>query len=241
MRDTNKLKEKYELSLDSGQVVSLTVAALVVLGGVFVLGVFVGKKLTQEAAPKPAADLLTTLDEKSAALETAQKDASLTFQDELTKREPQDAVVAPKEEKKPEEKKPEHSVALAALDAGAHEPSRLAEVKPPDEVKAEPTPTRIADAGALKEAFGRVQKAPEPQGGSWALQVAAYQDKGEAERFLRGIRDRGYAPYLLESNVSGKGTWYRVRVGHFPSKDAAGKYLADFKRETRLDAFVTGN
>jgi cell division protein FtsN len=40
--------------------------------------------------------------------------------------------------------------------------------------------------------------------------------------------------------VANKGTWYRVRMGSFPSRDAATRYLSDFKRETQLDAFVAG-
>ena len=46
MRDANRLKEKYDLSLDNRQIVSLVIAGLIVLGAVFVLGLVVGKKLS---------------------------------------------------------------------------------------------------------------------------------------------------------------------------------------------------
>ena len=39
MRDTHRMREKYDLSLDSRQVVSLLIGGIVVLGAVFVLGV----------------------------------------------------------------------------------------------------------------------------------------------------------------------------------------------------------
>ena len=45
MRDVHRMREKYDLSLDSRQVVSLLIGGIVVLGAVFVLGVLVGKKL----------------------------------------------------------------------------------------------------------------------------------------------------------------------------------------------------
>ena len=48
----------------------------------------------------------------------------------------------------------------------------------------------------------------------------------------------GYAPYIVTAEVPGKGTWYRVRMGSFPTKDAATRYLQDFKRETQAEAFV---
>ena len=52
------------------------------------------------------------------------------------------------------------------------------------------------------------------------------------------MKDRGYPAYIVEADVPGKGTWYRVRLGRFPSKDEAGRYLSDFRRETRMDAFI---
>jgi cell division protein FtsN len=269
------MKEKYELSLDSRQVVTLTVAALAVVGGVFVLGVVVGKRMATEQQPKDKGDLLSTLDQKTQALDSVQHDASLTFQEELTKKpdpvakapEPVKPVEAKKpdapklEEKKvadapkpdeakpaepkiaeapkPAEPKPEGGTdakTLQAAIAKASEPPHLQET-----VKEEPIATRTRDGGALKEAFGKVQKAPEPLADSpWSLQMASYQDKAEAERFAAGLRDKGYAPFVVSADVAGKGTWYRVKVGRFSTKEAASRYLADFKRETQMNAIVTG-
>ncbi|EAU61896.1 adventurous gliding motility protein I [Stigmatella aurantiaca DW4/3-1] len=78
------------------------------------------------------------------------------------------------------------------------------------------------------------------KGGAFTLQISAFQSREEADRFAARLRDRGYAPYILSAEVPNKGTWYRVRMGSFPSRDAATRYLADFKRETQLNAFVAG-
>src|SRR5499425_3275644 len=85
MRDTHRMREKYDLSLDSRQVVSLLIGGIVVLGAVFVLGVLVGKKLAGTPRADHAPDLLTALDHKSDALERARAAPPLTFQEELTK------------------------------------------------------------------------------------------------------------------------------------------------------------
>jgi DedD protein len=53
------------------------------------------------------------------------------------------------------------------------------------------------------------------------------------------VREKGYQPYVIQSDVPGRGRWYRVRLGKFPTQEAAGRYLRDFRRETRLNAFVT--
>ena len=222
MRDSHRLKEKYELSLDNRQIVSITVASLVVLGGVFMLGVVVGKKLSAQTASlqEQPKDLLGQLDRKTDALETVKADAALTFQDELTRKAPTlDAAIAPVAEVKQPEQKPV-----------------LAETP-----KVEPVATRTVDGGGLKEAFGKAQRPPTETtaDGAWTVQLSAYQDKGEADRFAAGLRDKGYAPYIVEASIPGKGTWFRVRMGRFGTKDAASRYMDDFRRETAMNAIVT--
>ena len=277
MRDLHKMKEKYEVSLDSSHIVSLTIVGLVVVAGVFMLGVMVGKRLNANEKTAQAPDLLTALDQRTAALDAVQKDASLTFQEELTKKTPSPTVVAepvrvvekpvPAPEAKPAEPKPAEKPAEKVAEAKPAEPKaaekvveKLVEAKPPEEPKpvevaklsdeklekpaAAPVPTRTMDAGAsaLKDAFSRAQKPTETTpDGQWTLQLSAYQDRAEADRFAAGLRDKGYAPYIVSANVPGRGMWYRVRMGRFATRDAASRYLSDFKRETSLDAIVTNN
>jgi cell division septation protein DedD len=252
MRDVHKLKEKFELSLDTRQIFTLTVVGLVSLGGVFVLGVAVGRKLAAEDKVVTSPDLLSQLDEKQTAI--------TTFQDELTKPAPKDAPPPPKPAPKPVE-------VAALIPTPAPEPKPEPKPEPRVEVKPEPKPepkleakadpvqvpaakltedpvptrtTSMHDAGALKEAIARAQRPAETSAdGSWTLQLSAYQEKAEAERFAADLRGKGYAPFVVEATVAGKGTWYRVRMGRFPSKDAAGRYLADFRRETQIEAIVT--
>lgn len=244
MRDSHRMKEKYELSIDNRQIVSMTVGGLIVVSAVFALGVVVGKKLAAEdPAAHAAPDLLSALDQRAAAMDSMQKkDASLTFQDELTKRPEPMIEAKPIEAPKPvavavAEPKPEPVVV----------PQKPFEV-PVVEAKTEAVPTRInEDAGALRDAIARAQKPeraePKPEtahDGNFTLQLSAFQDRGEADRFAANLRDKGYAPFIVEATLPAKGTWYRVRMGRFPTRDAAGRYLADFKRETSIDAIVTG-
>jgi cell division septation protein DedD len=239
MRDVHRMKEKYEVSLDNRQIISLTVGGLVMVGAVFVLGVVVGKKLAIEEPTAPPKDLLAALDKRAGAVvpePAVQKDASLTFQDELTKK-PELPVV----EAKPI---PPPKAELPIVEAKpAPKPVELAVAEPAPAPKTESVPTRMQDAGALRDAIARAQKtaAPPPTSpdGNFTLQLSAYQDKAEADRFAANLRDKGYAPFIVEATVPGKGVWFRVRMGRFPSRDAAGRYLADFKRETAIDAIVT--
>lgn len=243
MRDSHRLKEKYELSLDNRQIVSITVTSLVVLGGVFMLGVVVGKKLSAETAAigQQPTDLLGQLDRRTEALENMKADAALTFQDELTRTAPAPVVVAPIGVKPVEATKPEPVVvAPPAVPEVAVAPKPVALAETP---KIDSVATRTVDGGGLKEAFGKVQAQRPPTetaaDGSWTVQLSAYQDKAEADRFAAGLRDKGYAPFIVEATIPGKGTWYRVRMGRFGTRDAASRYMEDFRRETSMNAIVT--
>ncbi|NNB95834.1 SPOR domain-containing protein [Corallococcus exiguus] len=307
MRDAHRMKEKFDVSLDNRQIVSLLIAGIVVMGAVFVLGVVVGKKLSSDAQTAEAPDLLSALDANAQVLNDARQDPPLTFPDELTRKtgseplppmpkpaakpEAPKVAAAAKPEVKPEPKPAEapkvaaKPAALAptpdpdtgelpALDTAeedaiangkplakpepkVEEPAKVAAAKPEPKVvepvkgKVEETPVATRTAardGGMKEAIARAQALPaEPprpseavKGGAFTLQLSAFQSRQDADRFAARLRDKGYAPYILTAEVSGKGTWYRVRMGSFASKEAAGRYLTDFKRETQLDAYVAG-
>src|SRR6185312_7347191 len=74
--------------------------------------------------------------------------------------------------------------------------------------------------------------------GAFTLQLGASLNRDDAERQAARLREKGYAPYIVTAEVPGKGTWYRGRMGSFPTKDAATRYLQDVKRETQAEAFV---
>jgi cell division septation protein DedD len=285
MRDTQKMKDKVEVSLEGRHLFSLSMVFFLAVAAAFWLGIGVGKKLERGNTNTPEPDLLAQLD--------AQKPPApqpLTFQEELT-RKPAPVVVekpAPKPVEKPVEKiaekpveKPAEPVAqkqtleqaLQKVAEKPREPAIPAEpLQPGDkvveaipqptvELKPEPKPapapvvvapkpapapaealtnTRSPDAGgAMKDAFARAAR-PEKTApdGQWTIQISAYQDKAEAERNLAGLRDRGYAPYIVEAKVPNKGTWFRVRMGRFASREAAARYLSDFQRETQISAIV---
>ena len=266
MRDTHRMREKYDLSLDSRQVVSLLIGGIVVLGAVFVLGVLVGKKLAGTPHADRAPDLLTALDHKSDALERARAAPPLTFQEELTK----PAAPAPTAVRAPAAAAPATSNTQASATAaaspapGASTPSAskiVPAARPPPatpvaaateprpapkaepEKKAEPARAAHVESVATRSAPAAAQPVPKvPEAtsstGAFTLQLGASPNRDDAERQASRLREKGYAPYIVTAEVPGKGTWYRVRMGSFPTKDAATRYLQDFKRETQAEAFV---
>lgn len=237
MRDAHRMRERFELSLDNRQIVSIVISALVVLGAVFVLGVVVGKKLSSDDSAAGAPDLLTALDAKAESLEQIKREPSaLTFHEELTRK---NADPLP----------PPTMVGLADAGRMVEQPAVPTPVpelakEPESPRKDDVVPVRTTDAGgsSVTAAIARAQVPQEAaEGGQFTLQLAASQEKSEAESYVSKLRAKGYAPFITEAEVPGRGKWYRVRMGSFPTREAANRYLADFRRETALDAFVAPN
>jgi DedD protein len=102
---------------------------------------------------------------------------------------------------------------------------------------AEPKEPKPVPAAAAKPAAIPTVAAGDTKGkGHFSLQLSSFQDKSEAEAFAQKFD--GERPYLVVSEIPGKGTWYRVRVGDFATaKDAvAGK--ANFEKKHNVIAYV---
>ncbi len=120
------------------------------------------------------------------------------------------------------------------------------EVAKPVDKKAASASSKPADAGAIATRAAAAQPAPPAAkppdgnvaGGAFTLQLGASQSREDAERMVSRLREKGYAPYIVTAEVPGKGTYYRVRMGSFATREAAGRYLEDFRRETKTEAFV---
>ncbi len=211
MREPNvrtRPRDELQLSLDGRKVASVVVGALVILGVVFVLGVNVGKQLALRHAASQVAGDLDALDRAPAPPAPA-KEEPLTFHEELTKPSPPPPAPPP---------------AAAAP----------APVPPSPAPSPVPAPAAAPPAPAAARAPSFPSAAPDEP---WTVQLAASQDRGEAERLA--TRFAALGPRIEEADVPGKGRFYRVRVGAFDSREAADRYLRDVARETGAKGFVT--
>lgn len=65
-----------------------------------------------------------------------------------------------------------------------------------------------------------VKKVSSPKG-TFSVQVASSKERKEAEAIRAKLAEKGFAAYIVESTVPGKGTWYRVKVGKQMDQAAA--------------------
>ena len=84
--------------------------------------------------------------------------------------------------------------------------------------------------------------APAGREGGYQLQVSSFRTQTEADQFAAQLRARSHKAYVVEAHVPGRGTWYRVRIGPFPTQHAAASYRAGFEgREHVVPFIVTPN
>ena len=63
------------------------------------------------------------------------------------------------------------------------------------------------------------------------IQVASLRSAEEAAEMVRFLKRKGYEAYSVTMNLPNKGTYHRVRVGHFVDSSEASRVAARLKRE----------
>jgi cell division protein FtsN len=123
---------------------------------------------------------------------------------------------------------------------------RLAVVPLPAQnvLEASPIVTRPRDSltraanDAAQIASAAQPAAPPGKEGGYQLQVSSFRTQSEADQFAAQLRARGHKAYVIEAHVANRGTWYRVRVGPFPSQHAAASYRVGFEGREHVVPFI---
>jgi cell division septation protein DedD len=93
--------------------------------------------------------------------------------------------------------------------------------------------TQIADSANDKATL-----APSGREGGYQLQVSSFRTQTEADQFATQLRARNHKAYVMEAHVPGRGTWYRVRIGPFPTQHAAAAYRGSFEGREHVVPFI---
>jgi cell division septation protein DedD/TolA-binding protein len=138
--------------------------------------------------------------------------------------------------------KPEATVAAAPVETPvetvAPEPEPAAEPTPAPEAAAESEPAPVAPTKSAKTAKpapakGAKPAAPAAASGKFAVQIAAFYDRPQADALAKKMTARGYP-----THVDGDTAPFRVRVGHYATRAQAATALANMKAK-RIDGYVT--
>jgi cell division septation protein DedD len=79
---------------------------------------------------------------------------------------------------------------------------------------------------------------PKKQPSRYTIQIAALKDRPTAEALTDRLKRKGYPVFILPHVIPKRGTWYRVRVGHFTKREAAQEMAQQISRQERLTTYI---
>jgi len=79
---------------------------------------------------------------------------------------------------------------------------------------------------------------PKKSSTGYTVQIASIRDRATAEALADRLRRKGYPAFILPHVVPKRGTWYRVRVGHYAQREAAQEVTQRLSGQERLMAYV---
>ncbi len=65
--------------------------------------------------------------------------------------------------------------------------------------------------------------------GFFSVQIASYPNLKMAQDMERDLKSKTYPAFIQEVVLPGKGTWYRVRIGNFATKEEADLYAKNIR------------
>ena len=255
----------HEIQLNGKQLVFLFMAATVVSVVIFLCGVLVGRGVRAErpvtdstvasnAEPTPAPPPSTPAQPPAGSDPTAAPpppptSEDLTYFNRLEKPTPAQEQLKPPaaEHKAPavEHKAPAapreaaatigKSPAPPAVERRAREPERTA---PRDAAPSPKEPSKEAPKEPPKEAPKEAAAEAPPSGDGFAVQIAAFNVRSEADAIAKRLSSKGYAAYVM-SPANGTPSVYRVRVGKFPTRREAESIAAKLQKEEQFKPWVT--
>lgn len=83
-----------------------------------------------------------------------------------------------------------------------------------------PSETSASASGTDPEILAELKRGPAHHG-EFTVQVSSFQTADEAKAYASSLERKGYHPFVVTSQVTGKGTWYRVRLGSFKDVERA--------------------
>ncbi len=203
-----KTKDFREIQVSSTLLVVIFLCVLILGVFIFLLGVSVGKKQVQIAA---ATQVVAQQIQAPAKEEPGLKTAEPLVKDEAKtgpEAQPGAGLIPSGSQPAaaPSEKKTK-SAPETAVPAG--------EARAPASKAPAPTPAKTSPAKTAAQAGT----------GLYYVQVAAFTDKGQAAAEAEKFRKRGYPVVVADPRPSDTKTWYRVRVGGYPTREKAAAVL----------------
>jgi cell division septation protein DedD len=235
----------HEIQLHGKQLVFLFMASTVVAVVIFLCGVMVGRGVRAQRAtelaeasadigsdptavtPTPPAATAPAVSSNGTPVASQE---TLTYANRLEGQEPPEETL----------KEPVASTAVVTR-ASAPAPAKNAVVVPSAPTKpatATRASVKSAPANTPSTKTGAPAIAGEPAGNGFVVQVAAVNDRGEAETIARRLAGRGYPSFVTVPGARAP-RMFRVRIGKYKNRREAESIASRLEREEQFKPWIT--
>lgn len=248
-----------EIQLNGKQLVFLFMAATVVLVVSFLFGVLVGRGVGPAATvaettsaeiapdpgaappqPEPAPQASTPPAPPPVATEAAPPAEELSYAERLLRDE------APKEHlKEPSSAKPAPAKSAPPPPQTTVQPPTPSPAQAQPPVAAAPAPSASPPPSTARAATPPAESPPvapaaasDPSGPGYAVQVAAYKDRREADALAKQLIAKGYPAFVMDPIKGAPTTMFRVRVGKYKSLKDAEAVSARLQRAEQFKPWI---
>ncbi len=205
--------------------------------GFFFLGYYVGKHENKSGA---TAESLTPLPEVVAR--NLPKPEEFTFYKTLTEKEDKTVSIDLRPKTTNPEVKPEKKQIADAPKAIEQQTAKGKETETGAEKKSpQPEPVKQTVAAPSRTTEKRTASVKQATSSKlrYTIQVSSHQERQTAEDEAKRMKQNGFAAFIVSSELPGKGTWYRVRIGSFTKKEAAERLEKEVRAKTGISPIVT--
>lgn len=215
-----------EIQLSGKALVFVFMAGTVILVGVFLMGLLVGRGVLATkgapgvdtaAATEAEPPLPTTPATSASSTSPSTAGEKLSYAERLGSAEPA------KEQLKPD--------APPALPASPPTPKA-------ESIAPAPSPAATAAPSAARSTpAAAAPSTPEPAGAGFAIQVAALRQQQEADVIVKRLAGKGYPAYVV-APAKGAPSVFRVRVGKYKDRNEADTVAARLQKEEQFKPWI---
>ena len=211
-------------------------AGVVVIISVFSLGYYIGRDQGRKTAsnekppalPDVVSEYLPKKEEFTFYKTLTEKGEKTVSIDLKPKQKPEEGTPSKKENAAPSvEPKPKQQETIKSSEAKSVKNASRPAAQQTAKVQ-QPSPPK--EPAAARQTTSKVR---------YTIQVGSYPEKDMAEEETKNMKRRGYAAFLVVTDLPEKGRWYRVRVGSFANRQSAEKLAHELKSKEGVDGFIT--
>ena len=211
-------------------------AGVALIAGFFYLGYYMG---THQHRSGASGELASPLPEIAPGSD--QKREEFTFYKTLTDQNDKTVSIdlqprPVREEIKSEKQQP--AAAQKAIPVPSLPKEKRTEINPGKDTQSSAKPAQAASKQSKQSSKKQPAAASKSVKPHYTVQTASYQDRAQAEDEVRRLKKRGFAAFIVSSEMPGKGMRHRVRIGSFLNKAAAEKLQRTIHEKERILTIV---